>query len=106
MSSSSPRRYLRIPAVLGVAALGATTTAVLSFSSCSTDRGPEPVDANKANSSIKVDAAVDSSTSAIDSATTDTEIADAVVVVPADAYVPPPDAYVPPPDAPVDAPHV
>jgi hypothetical protein len=90
--------------VLGVAVLGATTTAVLSFSSCSTDRGPEPVDAGKASSTIKVDAAVDSSTSALD-ATTDTELADGYVPPP-DAYVPPPDAYTPPPDAPVDAPHV
>jgi hypothetical protein len=100
--SSSPRRFLRIPAVLAVAVVGATTTAVLSFSSCAPDRGPEPVDATKINS-IKVDASVDSSTSAIDS-TSDSEIADAYVPPP-DAYVPPPDAYNPPPDAPVDAPH-
>jgi hypothetical protein len=54
----SPRRFLRIPAVLAVAVVGATAAIVLSFSSCAPDRGPEPVDATTA-SSVKVDAAID-----------------------------------------------
>lgn len=102
--SHNGRRFLRIPAVLAVAIVGASATTVLSFSSCAPEPGPEPVDATKA-SSVKVDASIDGSTSAIDSATDDTQVVDAYVP-PADAYVSPPDAYEPPPDAPVDAPHV
>lgn len=55
---SSGRSAWRIAAALVVAAMGTVVTLAMTFSGCTPERGPEPVDATKA-SSIKVDAGVD-----------------------------------------------
>lgn len=89
----------------------------MTFSGCSPQPGPEPLDGGR-SSSLKVDAALDAgsatdapdgSADAIDAAEIDAPV-DARMVdayqPPVDAYKPPVDAYKPPPDAAVDAPHV
>jgi len=106
------RRFRRVPAALAVALIGASATAAMSFVGCSPQQGPEPIDSTKA-SSVKVDSAVDATTSPdggdAPDATAEVDVPiDARIVdaykPPVDAYKPPVDAYKPP-DAAVDAPH-